>query len=114
MSDKDADKSSPTPTSKVSWEDVEEVDDTVEGRGWAATFGQPKSSEPKPGTLPSTRESRAGLREGESSLPPEPRRVDFPDEETYLEARAGWQHRVAPLRGMRKLAYPSKDSQPPQ
>ena len=31
------------------------------------------------------------------ALPPEPRREDYPDEESFLEARDGWRHRVGPI-----------------
>ena len=34
------------------------------------------------------------------TLPPEPQRESFSDEDSFLEARSGWQHSVAPLLAM--------------
>src|SRR5579875_1266183 len=43
------------------------------------------------------------------NLPPEPRREDFQTEEEWLEARTGWQHRVAPIIAMgKKYGRPKK------
>lgn len=72
------------PPKESSEADVEVVDDTVEGRGTAWTFGGVPTL--KPGTLPSTRESQPEPPKGESSppradLPPEPRPEDFETEE---------------------------------
>jgi hypothetical protein len=35
--------------------------------------------------------------EHKDNLPPEPKREQFPDEESYLEARDSWRHRVMPI-----------------
>lgn len=50
------------------------------------------------------------------NLPPEPKRADYPDQETFEEALAGWNGRVRPiLQAAASQRKRSKDSRnPPQ
>jgi hypothetical protein len=42
-------------------------------------------------------------------LPPEPKRQDYPDQETFEEALAYWRHRAGPiLRAVQLAQNPSK------
>lgn len=45
-------------------------------------------------------------------LPPEPKRRDFPDEESFLEARDSWRHRIGHIKKLVKLSRRSKASRP--
>jgi hypothetical protein len=50
--------------------------------------------------------------------PPEPQREQFPDEESYLEARDGWRHRVMPIlsavrSALLRASRDRKSSRPP-
>ena len=38
----------------------------------------------------------------QGNVPPEPKREDFSDEESYWEARSGWQHRIGKVLALRR------------
>lgn len=41
-------------------------------------------------------------------LPPEPKREDYATEDDFLEALAGWRHRVAPLLHLKRPSVASR------
>jgi hypothetical protein len=43
------------------------------------------------------------------ALPPEPKRDQFEDEESFLEARDSWRHRVGPIKRLAAQANAEKD-----
>lgn len=47
-----------------------------------------------------------------NTLPPEPRREDYPDDESFQEARDFWRHRVGHVKKYHDHYRRSKDSRP--